>query len=246
MPSASRTGSRRRSRRKVDWRSALLHRLKAPVTPAALNVLDLWEQSEGGLPDNNPFFTTLDMPGGTSINSAGAKRYATLAEGVEATARTLEMSAYKAIVSGLRKRAGAVTLYEAINKSPWCAGCQEGHYPVALYDNLTSAAAGKVLKGASATVTQTTQAVKHLKPPDHGRDPKDHSPKTRDTGRKLSIGGNHLRDHANYMRSIAQRGAPVKRGRQPVIKYNNPNRKRRTPAKMVHPPRLPKWKQVKL
>ena len=102
------------------------------------------------------------------------------------------------------------------------------------------------LHGAITEIGNARTQLAALTVPDHGRDPKDHSPKTKHTGGQLSQGGNHMRDHASYMRNVAQRGAPVKRGRLPVLKYNNPKPVRRLPARTIIPPRLPKWRQVKL
>lgn len=58
------------------------------------------------------------------------------ATGVAATVSFLRGSYYTAVVAAFVHDRGARAIWEAVNASPWCKGCQQGHYPVQLYDYL--------------------------------------------------------------------------------------------------------------
>lgn len=78
----------------VDWRVVYLRALGAKPTQPALDFLAKWQPFEGGHTNNDAKFnylnTTTSMPGSTSINSVGVKRYSSLAQGAQAFARTLK------------------------------------------------------------------------------------------------------------------------------------------------------------
>lgn len=127
-----------------DWRYGVLAALGAPDTPANLDALGWWAQSEG-TPSwwHNWLATTQPGYGGTDVNSAGVKAYPTLDDGIAATVATLSGSAYSRVVQALRAGNSLTAIFDAVNASPWCYGCQAGHYPVVLYDHLgTSLPAG--------------------------------------------------------------------------------------------------------
>ena len=115
--------------------AGVMEDIGGPYSADTLDALLLWAQSEG-TPDswNNPLATTLDCCGGTDVNSDGVKAYPTVNDGTSATYRTLQGSAYSAVVSAIRNNASWSDIWSAINASPWCSGCQSGLYPVALYD----------------------------------------------------------------------------------------------------------------
>lgn len=121
----------------APWVLAVLRRLGGSNNGDNALALSLWAQSEGA-PDwrHNWLNTTLNGYGGTSINSVGVKAYPTFSAGVKATAATLSqgnMSGIKyALVSGL----DIDVIYQAINASPWCGGCQGGKYPIILHNYL--------------------------------------------------------------------------------------------------------------
>ncbi len=100
--------------------------------------LDLWASSEG-MPawENNWLATTLDGYGGTAVNGVGVKAYPTEDAGARATAGTLVLGYYTAVLNAFKQDAGLAALYIAINASPWCGGCQGGSYPIALHDYLS-------------------------------------------------------------------------------------------------------------
>lgn len=125
-----------------DWRVGLLNALGAPVTDGNLKALAYWHQSEGtAAATNNPLAISdganryphagcLAQCGGSSPIYA----FPDQATGVAATAHFLQGSYYTRVVEAFKSNAGMGAIFAAINASPWCAGCQSGHYPVALYN----------------------------------------------------------------------------------------------------------------
>lgn len=112
----------------------MLNMLGAPTTAVTLQALEAWAASEGTpVSWNNPLATTEPWPGAVIVNSAGVRAYPSEYTGAEATAATLRLPAYTAVVRALRQNAGLRAIFDAVNHSPWCSGCQAGQYPVALY-----------------------------------------------------------------------------------------------------------------
>jgi len=85
-------------------------------------------QAEGGNAKFNPLNTTHEMPNATNYNSVGVKNYATLHEGVIATAKTLDWGArhnlfgYKAIREALVQNKWASVILAAVERSDWGTG----------------------------------------------------------------------------------------------------------------------------
>lgn len=120
-----------------DWRYGLLAALHAPVTAVNLDALTWWADSEGTPTSwNNWLATTEAGYGGYTVNGAGVKAYPTLDDGVAATAATLAGGFYTRVVAAFRAGDSLTAIWDAVNASPWCYGCQGGRYPVALADNL--------------------------------------------------------------------------------------------------------------
>jgi hypothetical protein len=96
----------------ASWAVAVLNGLGIEPTPQAVKSLLGWEKAEGkGLGGkNNPLNTTQRMTGSTTFNSHGVQNYRTLAQGVEATIRTLTNGKYQPILS---------SFVSAVNASPW-------------------------------------------------------------------------------------------------------------------------------
>lgn len=95
------------------WQIALLASFPAPPTAKNLHSLTAWRTREcpwdanppdGALYTHNPFNTTLNMPGATSINSVGVKKYPNAAVGLAATRKTL--SGYPQIMAAFRAGKG--------------------------------------------------------------------------------------------------------------------------------------------
>lgn len=120
-----------------SWQQLLLAALRAPFSQLTDDALTWWAESEGTPPSwNNWLATTLNGYGGVSVNSAGVKRYPSVADGVAATAATLYGGAYVNVVRTFREGSSLENIWSAINSSPWCAHCQGGLYPVVLFRNL--------------------------------------------------------------------------------------------------------------
>jgi hypothetical protein len=91
------------------WITAMLTAIAAPPTPANIRSITAWIAHEGPYGtqgQNNPLNTTLDMPGATSFAGTVAKNYPTAAEGIAATAQTLNNGRYGDILLWLRSGKG--------------------------------------------------------------------------------------------------------------------------------------------
>ncbi|MHB2020529.1 MAG: peptidoglycan-binding domain-containing protein [Candidatus Xenobia bacterium] len=89
----------------TDFARQLLQRMGAPVTDANVKSLTRWEQREGGHWNNtaqfNPLNTSMPMAGSHTRNRAGVKAYSSWDQGLEATAKTINLPAYRDIATGL-------------------------------------------------------------------------------------------------------------------------------------------------
>lgn len=103
----------------TGWQTSMLAAIGAPATPNNIAKMNAWAQCEGGVPYNNPFFTTRNCCGGVSINSVGVKRYPTMADGIEANRQALMLGYYVAIVSNLRGDGSQQGFATAVGASPW-------------------------------------------------------------------------------------------------------------------------------
>src|SRR3974390_2030429 len=123
----------------MDWRNLLLSKLGAPQSNTNLYALNLWAASEG-TPSyiKNWLATTLVCCGGSQYISSGVQQYPTVADGVEATYLTLVGGGYSKVVAEFQVGTSLYGIWDAINSSPWCSGCQKGHYPIAWYNALGS------------------------------------------------------------------------------------------------------------
>lgn len=79
--------------------------------------MDAWQKAEGGSADN-PFNTTQDAPGAVNFNRIGVKRYPSVDEGVEATAKTLLNGKYNSILNAL-KQSHTHQAAVALASGPW-------------------------------------------------------------------------------------------------------------------------------
>lgn len=127
-----------------DWKVALLTALGAPPSPANLKALELWHTSEGTSLSTNNWLAISDganrWPHGACLAQCGGNSpiyaFPSQAVGVQATAAFLHGSYYTAVVNAFRQNQGMASIFQAINQSKWCSGCQSGHYPIALYQGL--------------------------------------------------------------------------------------------------------------
>jgi hypothetical protein len=139
----------------TDWRVLLLKAIGAPTTRANLDTLQAWALSESGYnaqtgtalagpQARNPLAITdsFGVPSSGTVNSAGVLKFGSTIAGVLATARFLKHG-YDPVIQGFRD-SSPEEVYQAVNQSGWCSGCQSGRYPVGLYNYVQS---GKVQGG---------------------------------------------------------------------------------------------------
>ena len=111
-----------------DFARLLLPKVGAKPTKRNLWAFVAWAQAEGGSASFNPLNTTLPKPGATNYNAVGVKNYKSLAQGVEATAETLNYGAdrslygYRAIRKRLRGNSWARLTLRAVERSTWGTG----------------------------------------------------------------------------------------------------------------------------
>jgi hypothetical protein len=101
----------------------------------SLAALNYWAQSEGSV-TNNPLATSGQGAGATKCvaqcgGTSPIYEYDNESDGVAQMARFMQGSYYTAIVKSLINNASLATIFQAINNSPWCKGCQaaQGGYP---------------------------------------------------------------------------------------------------------------------
>lgn len=104
-----------------EFTTAVTTELHAPVTLHTRRALQAELQAEGGFARNNPFNTTLRLPGSTTYNFVGVQNYINPAQGVEATVKTLKEQGhgYEKIRRRLRANAPAGSIVRAFGESAW-------------------------------------------------------------------------------------------------------------------------------
>ena len=135
-----------------QWEYDLLKALGAPASQPNLTALNLWAQSEGSV-TNNPLATSGKGAGASACvaqcgSTSPIYEYATEAQGVAHMASFLQGSNYTAIVRAFVQNSGLAAIYQAINNSKWCSGCQNGQYPI----DLAKQVGGNTIVPASSTV----------------------------------------------------------------------------------------------
>jgi len=113
-----------------SWARLFLRRIGAPACGDNLAAVVAWETAESTSAAFNPLATTRTSPGSTAMNGVGVQNFASLDQGLWATADTLASGAsgYGDIVAALQACAPADATVAAINASAWCAGCAGGAY----------------------------------------------------------------------------------------------------------------------
>ena len=106
-----------------DFYKSILKCLGAEPTKSNMFFMYAWRQAEGGGAKNNPFNTTLKIPGATNYNSVGVKNYRTSEDGIQATCKTLingrDKYGYGKIIDGLKNNIGLSKLSDAVVSSKW-------------------------------------------------------------------------------------------------------------------------------
>ena len=119
-----------------QWAALFLPRIGAPVCGNNLVAVVAWQAQEGTRAAWNPLATTQGMAGATQFNSVGVRNYASLEQGLQATALTLwrgrSSYGYGPVVQGLRACAPPMWTAQAIQASLWCRNCAGGRYLTAI------------------------------------------------------------------------------------------------------------------
>jgi peptidoglycan hydrolase CwlO-like protein len=116
------------------WAAAFLNGIGAPTCFDNLVTMVTWQVQEGTTANWNPLATTYPMAGATNFNDVGVKNYRSMAQGLEATRRTLDTTSYgyPEILSALHRCPDSMVTARAINASSWCRGCTGGKYVTGL------------------------------------------------------------------------------------------------------------------
>ena len=119
--------------------ASFLRLIHAPISRNNLIALVAWQTAEYTAARFNPLATTYDLPGATRFNHARVRNYVSLAQGLQATMKTLEAPhhSYGPILRGLRSNTDPMTTARAINASDWCHGCANGQYVIDLIPAVT-------------------------------------------------------------------------------------------------------------
>ncbi len=142
-----------------SWEVATLRGLGIQPNNTNTLALLLWAKSEGNTRGRgyNWLNMTTPAPGATTFNTTGVKNYVSFTQGVATLVSTLKSPMYANITKTLAHAKDTPTptspnllvskpslamIWTAINKSPWCKGCQTGKYPVALYKGQAGTTAG--------------------------------------------------------------------------------------------------------
>jgi hypothetical protein len=104
-----------------EFYKKILSCLGAEPTKGNMSFFYAWRQAEGGTAANNPFNTTMKMPGATIYknNTHGVKNYKSVEDGIEATCKTLKLSYYTDIVNGLKNDVGLKKLSRMNSIKTW-------------------------------------------------------------------------------------------------------------------------------
>jgi len=97
----------------------LLRELSLPTTNNNILSLVGWMDGENTYAKWNPLATTQPWNNATNFNSVGVKNYASMSDGIKATAKTLTNGYYKEILRNLNRSAQPLKTGEAIAASPW-------------------------------------------------------------------------------------------------------------------------------
>ena len=118
-----------------DWRHFLLRAIGAPVNAVTLGSLTAWAHSEGVVPGcHNHLAATDQIPGSRPGPNDLVPCYIDEGTMIGLYANKLRSGTYRGIYDALRAGVSYAAVWQAINLSPWCARCQNGRYPVALYN----------------------------------------------------------------------------------------------------------------
>jgi hypothetical protein len=95
-----------------------MRELGVPDTDSNRKFLSAWHKEEGGA-HNNPFNTSKSGYGGVSFNRDGVKNYPSMEAGVQATAATIRLPAYRGILNAMKRGNAGHEAAQALVNSHW-------------------------------------------------------------------------------------------------------------------------------
>lgn len=130
----------------ASWQDLVLDGIGAPKSPTNLQALTAWMQSEGMPAEaHNPLAVSDRSYSYKMVPPWAEPFYPSQGVGVAATLKTLKGSAgnYGPIRDALKHDAGFMAIWQAVNASSWCHGCQGGHYPNVLFNKAMGVGGGQ-------------------------------------------------------------------------------------------------------
>lgn len=120
----------------ASWQALVCKKGGWPQSAINEYALSLWADSEGmSTFANNPLAATDHLPGSTPYPpSPIVQVYISLDQAAQLYVNKFNSSTYGDIGTALAQGDDLEAIYIAVNDSPWCGGCQGGHYPVDLYN----------------------------------------------------------------------------------------------------------------
>jgi len=121
----------------ADWVSLTLQYLGATETSTNRVALEEWAQSEG-MPASahNPLAASDHISGWQPTPGYSEPTYPSDDAAARLYATKFQSAQYVKIGFTLELGNDLNAIYDAINQSPWCSGCQGGHYPIVIYNTL--------------------------------------------------------------------------------------------------------------
>lgn len=109
-----------------DWAHEFIDKIGAPHETSNARALISWMHAEGGNALWNPLNTTWKLPGSWNYNPTGVQNYLGLADGLHATALTIEQTnpnyGFAPILAHLRAGDSATATLRAVERSAWGTG----------------------------------------------------------------------------------------------------------------------------
>lgn len=122
------------------WITLTLKGLGAPASDVNVQALLAWAASEG-MPAsaNNPLAASDQIAGATPTPGFSEPSYPSAQAAADLYVAKFTSAKYADIGIALVQGTNLQSIYTAINLSPWCAGCQGGNYPAALWNEVKAA-----------------------------------------------------------------------------------------------------------
>lgn len=102
-----------------EWARIFLAKIDRPITAANVLAVVTWASAENSQAACNPLDTTEPWPGSTDYNEVGVKNYASLDDGINATAATIGLGYYTTVMAALADGASAANVCDAVARSAW-------------------------------------------------------------------------------------------------------------------------------